>query len=66
MVAVDAAVEGVVAFDGVEARVVVFVEVRDVQQVHRNVVETARCAMVLVSNTFWAGTTRQEVVCGWR
>ena len=56
----------VVVFDAVEARVVVFVEVMEVQQVHRIVVETARCAMVLVSNTFWAATTRQEVVCGWR
>ena len=66
LVVFDAVEARVVAFDVVEARVVVFVEVMEVQQLHRNVVEAARCAMVLVSNTFWASTTRQEVVCGWR
>ena len=52
----------VVVFDAVEARVVVFVEVMEVQQVHRIVVHVGREDMVFVSNTFWAALAWQEFV----
>ena len=58
----DAVEEDVVQWVAVEARVVVFVEVMEVQQVHRIVVQRRREDMVFLSNTFWAALAWQELV----